>query len=155
VGESLPYDVQYQAKRRRVHTVLDPELLAIGQNQFQRRPGWQPFSEERTVQVRSFAASCANSKNNDLRRLVLCRTPGWFARWPPAAISLLQYLRFSSLIPQDAAPQLAAEGWIIKRLRRVGIFKRNSIERHGVLSVREAEKNRLAWPSPGSRWDSS
>src|SRR6266498_5573703 len=44
-GESSPYDVQHQAKRRRVHTVPDPELIAIGQNQFQWRRAGHRFQK--------------------------------------------------------------------------------------------------------------
>jgi len=120
-GESSPYGVQHQAKRRRVYTVPDPELLAIGQNQFQRRSRWPPFSEERTAPVRSFVASCANSKRNDLRRPVLGRTPEWFGRWPPARRSACSNTRvFRPSSPTMPHLQPAAEGWITRRLRMNG-----------------------------------
>src|SRR5260370_38244135 len=37
-GESSPYHVQHQAKRRLVHTVPDPDLLSISHTQTQPHP---------------------------------------------------------------------------------------------------------------------
>src|SRR6266581_2749402 len=116
-GESSPYHVQHQAKRRRIHTVPDPELFAIGQNQFQRRRAGHRFQKSELHRCALLQPLAPIVKGMIADALFLAERPNGLAAGLLLGDQVAPILALSVGHPPKM-PHLrpAAEGWIIGRL---------------------------------------
>src|SRR5579859_4792130 len=120
-GESSPYDVQHHAKRRRVHTVPDPELLAIGQKQFQRRRAGHRFQNSELHRFALLQPLAPIVKGMIFDALFLAERPNGL----PAGLLLGDQVAPIPALLVGHPPKMphlhpTAEGWITRRLRECG-----------------------------------